>query len=168
MSGRYTHFGQLKGTIGKGKVKGVMIKGDPIFSLTANNHGLMVRFSNRDSTDNFHEGLKKHLSWSDSTGQWVHVKIVTTFGESMVVGESDSGNGSDSDRKQGLPEDVLHVRTGNPRHASKQARTYQVDHPRIPKTRHFLKRVSAAWVHSSPALPSRRPISSSQRQMFSS
>ena len=83
-------MGQLKGTIGKGKVKGVMIKGDPIFSLTANNHGLMVRFSNRDSTENFHEGLKKHLSWTDSTGQWVHVKIVTTFGESMVVGESDS------------------------------------------------------------------------------
>ena len=116
-------MGQLKGTIGKGKVKGVMIKGDPIFSLTANNHGLMVRFSNRDSTENFHEGLKKHLSWTDSTGQWVHVKIVTTFGESMVVGESGSGNGSDSDRKQGLPEDVVHVRTGNPRHASKQART---------------------------------------------
>lgn len=62
-----------------------MIKGDPIYSLTANNHGIMVRFSNRDSTDNFHEGLSKHLSWSDSTGQWVHVKIQTTFGKSMVV-----------------------------------------------------------------------------------
>lgn len=78
-------MGQLKGTIGKGKVKGVMIKGDPIFSLTANNHGIMVRFSNRDTTENFHEGLEKHLSWSDSTGQWVHVKIQTTFGKSMVV-----------------------------------------------------------------------------------
>eukprot|EP00752_Nemacystus_decipiens_P001582 g1543.t1 len=82
---RYTHFGQLKGTIGKGKVKGVMIKGDPIFSLTANTDGLMVRFSNRGSTSNFHEGLEKHLKWADTTGLWVHVKIVTTFGESMEV-----------------------------------------------------------------------------------
>ena len=82
---RYTHFGQLKGTIGKGKVKGVMIKGDPIFSLTANTDGLMVRFSNRGSTKNFHEGLEKHLDWADTTGLWVHVKIVTTFGESMEV-----------------------------------------------------------------------------------
>lgn len=84
-AGRYTHFGQLKGTIGKGKVKGVMIKGDPIFSLTANTDGLMVRFSNRHSTDNFHEGLEKHLKWADTTGLWVHVKIVTTFGKSMEV-----------------------------------------------------------------------------------
>lgn len=82
---RYTHLGQLKGTIGKGKVKGTMIKLDPIYSLTANSDGLMVRFSNRGSTSNFHEGLDKHLNWKDSTGQWVHVKIVTTFGESMEV-----------------------------------------------------------------------------------
>ncbi|CAM9650390.1 unnamed protein product [Ectocarpus fasciculatus] len=85
VSSKYTHLGQLKGTIGKGKVKGTMIKLDPIFCLTANKDGLMVRFSNREMPDNFHEGLSKHLNWKDSTGQWVHVKIVTTFGESMVV-----------------------------------------------------------------------------------
>lgn len=62
-----------------------MVKGDPIYSLTANNDGLMVRFSNLESIEDYHEGLEKHLDWGDATGQWVHVKIVTTFGESMEV-----------------------------------------------------------------------------------
>lgn len=66
-----------------------MIKNDPIYSLTANKDGLMVRFSNLESIEDYHEGLEKHLDWSDSTGQWVHVKIVTTFGESMEVTSGD-------------------------------------------------------------------------------
>ena len=39
VSNRFTHLGQLKGSKG-----GYMIKGDPIYSLTANDDGLMVRF----------------------------------------------------------------------------------------------------------------------------
>jgi len=80
---RFTHLGQLKGSVGMGG--GKMVKGDPIYSLTANKDGLMVRFSNLESIEDFHEGLEKHLDWGDATGQWVHVKIVTTFGESMEV-----------------------------------------------------------------------------------
>lgn len=75
---QYTHFGQLKGSRNKN-----MMKGPPIFSLTANTDGLMVRFSNLESIENFHSGFEKHLSWDDAQGQWVHVKIVTVFGESM-------------------------------------------------------------------------------------
>lgn len=37
VTSRFTHLGQLKGSVG-----GYMIKGDPIYSLTANNKGLMV------------------------------------------------------------------------------------------------------------------------------
>lgn len=43
---KFTHIGQLKGSKG-----GKMIKGDPIYSLTANNNGLMVRFSNLESIE---------------------------------------------------------------------------------------------------------------------
>lgn len=86
IASRFTHLGQLKGSVGKGG--GKMIKGVPIYSLTANKDGLMVRFSNLDSIDDYHEGLEKHLDWKESTGLWVHVKIVTTFGESMEVTES--------------------------------------------------------------------------------
>lgn len=39
VSKRFTFLGQLKGS-----KDGYMIKGDPIYSLTANNHGLNVRF----------------------------------------------------------------------------------------------------------------------------
>ena len=77
---RFTHLGQLKGS-----KDGRMIKGDPIYSLTANNHGLNVRFSNLESIDDFHEGMEKHLDWNTATGEWVHVKITTVFGESMEV-----------------------------------------------------------------------------------
>ena len=77
---KYTHLGQLKGS-----KNGNFVKLDPIYSLTANNDGLMVRFSNRDSTENFHPGLEKHLDWDKATGKWVHVKITTVFGESMEV-----------------------------------------------------------------------------------
>ena len=77
---KFTHLGQLKGS-----KNGNMVKLDPIYSLTANKDGLMVRFSNRDSTDNFHPGLEKHLDWDKATGEWVHVDITTVFGESMEV-----------------------------------------------------------------------------------
>lgn len=76
----FTHLGQLKGSKG-----GYFIFGVPIYSLTANNDGLMVRFSNLESIKNFIPGMQKHLSWEDATGQWVHVEIDTVFGESMEV-----------------------------------------------------------------------------------
>lgn len=77
---RFTHLGQLKGSAG-----GYMIKGDPIYSLTANKYGLMVRFSNLESIEDFHPGFDEHLDWDDASGEWVHVEIITTFGQSMVV-----------------------------------------------------------------------------------
>lgn len=77
---RFTHLGQLKGS-----VDGYMIKGDPIYSLTANKYGLMVRFSNLESIEDFHPGMEEHLDWDDATGDWVHVEIITTFGQSMEV-----------------------------------------------------------------------------------
>lgn len=77
---RFTHLGQLKGSAG-----GYMISGDPIYSLTANKHGLMVRFSNLESIEDFYAGFDDHLDWDDATGEWVHVEIITTFGESMEV-----------------------------------------------------------------------------------
>lgn len=80
VSNRFTHLGQLKGSAG-----GYMISGDPIYSLTANNNGLNVRFSNKESIDDFYEGMEKHLDWDDATGEWLHVEIDTTFGESMKV-----------------------------------------------------------------------------------
>ena len=75
---RFTHLGQLKGSKG-----GYMVKGDPIYSLTANKHGLNVRFSNLESIEDYHDGFEKHLDWEKATGKWVHVKITTVFGESM-------------------------------------------------------------------------------------
>lgn len=77
---RFTHLGQLKGSKG-----GYMIKGDPIYSLTANNSGLMVRFSNLESIEDFHPGMEKHMDWDKATGNWVHVTITTVFGQSMEV-----------------------------------------------------------------------------------
>lgn len=77
---RFTHLGQLKGS-----KNGYMVKGDPIYSLTANNDGLMVRFSNKESIEDFHPGMEKHLKWEDATGEWVHVEIITVFGKSMEV-----------------------------------------------------------------------------------
>ena len=77
---RFTHLGQLKGSKG-----GYMIKGDPIYSLTANRHGLNVRFSNLESIEDYHDGFEKHLDWEKAAGEWVHVKITTVFGESMEV-----------------------------------------------------------------------------------
>ena len=77
---RFTHLGQLKGSKDRR-----MIKGDPIYSLTANNEGLNVRFSNRESIEDYHDGMEKHLDWDKAAGEWVHVKITTVFGESMEV-----------------------------------------------------------------------------------
>lgn len=80
VANRFTHLGQLKGSKG-----GYMISGDPIYSLTANDDGLMVRFSNLESIEDFHPGFEEHLDWTGSTGQWISVKITTVFGESMEV-----------------------------------------------------------------------------------
>lgn len=62
-----------------------MVSGVPIYSLTANTDGLMVRFSNLDTMENFHSGFEELLSWEDCTDEWVNVEIITTFGESMEV-----------------------------------------------------------------------------------
>lgn len=62
-----------------------MVKGDPIYSLTANHHGLMVRFSNKDSIEDYIDGMEEALDWEEATGEWVHVKITTVFGKSMEV-----------------------------------------------------------------------------------
>lgn len=77
---RFTHFGQLKGS-----KNGYMVSGDPIYSLTANHHGLMVRFSNKESIKDYADGMSTALDWEDATGKWVHVKITTVFGKSMEV-----------------------------------------------------------------------------------
>lgn len=77
---RFTHLGQIKGS-----KEGYMIKGDPIYSLTANKYGLMVRFSNLESIEDFHPGMDEYLSWEDATGEWVHVEITTVFGKFMEV-----------------------------------------------------------------------------------
>lgn len=62
-----------------------MVKGDPIYSLTANHRGLQVRFSNKDSIEDYVDGFSKGLDWENATGKWVHVKITTVFGKSMEV-----------------------------------------------------------------------------------
>lgn len=77
---RFTHLGQLKGSAG-----GYMVQGDPIYSLTANDDGLQVRFSNKESIEDFYPGLSEPLDWDLATGEWVHVKVTTTFGMSMEV-----------------------------------------------------------------------------------
>ncbi|CAB1114978.1 unnamed protein product [Ectocarpus sp. CCAP 1310/34] len=86
---RFTHLGQLKGSAG-----GYMIKGDPIYSLTANKHGLHVRFSNLESIEDYHDGLDMPLDWDAATGEWVHVEIITTFGQSMEVNISGAVSGT--------------------------------------------------------------------------
>lgn len=83
VSKRFTHLGQLKGSKG-----GYMVEGDPIYSLTANNDGIMVRFSNKESIEDYEEGMETFLDWEDATGEWVHVEIITVFGVSMEVRRS--------------------------------------------------------------------------------
>lgn len=78
VSGSSTRLGQMKGVS-----RGFQLKGNPLFSVTANNKGLNVRFNNEDY-DNV-EGMDEYLSWEDSTGEWVNVEIKTTFGKSMEV-----------------------------------------------------------------------------------
>ncbi|CBN74037.1 conserved unknown protein [Ectocarpus siliculosus] len=70
-----------------------MVKGDPIYSLTANKHGLHVRFSNLESIEDYHDGLDMPLDWDAATGEWVHVEIITTFGQSMEVNISGAVSG---------------------------------------------------------------------------
>lgn len=41
--------------------------------------------SNLETIPNFHRGLETFLPWSNTLGQWVHVKIVTVLGVSMRV-----------------------------------------------------------------------------------
>lgn len=78
VSGSSTRLGQMKGVD-----NGFQLKGNPLFSLTANNNGINVRFNNEES-DNV-EGMDEYLSWEDSVGEWVNVEIKTTFGKSMEV-----------------------------------------------------------------------------------
>lgn len=67
----------------KGVSRGFQLLGSPLFSLTANNNGINVRFNNKESDKV--EGMDEYLSWEDSVGEWVHVEIKTTFGKSMEV-----------------------------------------------------------------------------------
>lgn len=76
-----TRFGQIKGIY-----NGFQLKGNPMYSLTANNDGINVRFSN--DPDKTVEGMDSFLSWEDATGDWVDVEIVVTFGRSMEVSYS--------------------------------------------------------------------------------
>ncbi len=78
VSGSSTRLGQIKGVS-----RGFQLKGNPLFSITANNNGINVRFNNED--DDKVEGMDEYLSWEDSTGEWVHVEIKTTLGKSMEV-----------------------------------------------------------------------------------
>ncbi|CBN74038.1 conserved unknown protein [Ectocarpus siliculosus] len=78
VSGSSTRIGQMKGVSG-----GFQLKGNPLFSVTANNNGINVRFNNEESDKV--EGMDDTLSWEDATGEWVHVEIRTTFGKSMEV-----------------------------------------------------------------------------------
>lgn len=75
---RFTHLGQIKGS-----KDCYMIKGDPLYSLTANKYGLMVRFSNLESIEDFHPGMDDYLKEEDAVGEWADVKITTVFGRSM-------------------------------------------------------------------------------------
>lgn len=78
VSGSSTRFGQMKGVS-----DGFQLLGNPLYSVTANNNGLNVRFNNEDS-DRV-DGMDEFLSWEDAVGEWVHVQIKTTFGKSMEV-----------------------------------------------------------------------------------
>lgn len=78
VSGSSTRFGQMKGVS-----DGFQLLGNPLYSVTANNNGINVRFNNEDS-DRV-EGMDEFLSWEDAAGEWVHVQITTTFGKSMDV-----------------------------------------------------------------------------------
>lgn len=79
---KFTILGQLKGAPDSKS----MIKGVPIYSIVANNNGVMVRFSNLDDTiPNFHPGMDDFLDWDDALGKWVHVEVHTVLGKSMEV-----------------------------------------------------------------------------------
>lgn len=78
VSGSSTRFGQLKGVNG-----GKQVPGTPLLAVTATNDGLDVRFSNDGAA--YIKGIKEPMSWEDATGEWVHVEIKTTFGQSMEV-----------------------------------------------------------------------------------
>lgn len=78
VSGSSTRFGQMKGVS-----DGFQLLGNPLFSVTANNNGINVRFNNQESDKV--DGMDEFLSWEDATGEWIHVQITTTFGKSMEV-----------------------------------------------------------------------------------
>ncbi|CAM9203087.1 unnamed protein product [Ectocarpus sp. 8 AP-2014] len=78
VSGSSSRLGQMKGVSG-----GFQLLGNPLFSVTANNDGINVRFNNDES--DIVEGMDEFLSWEDATGEWVNVEIQTTFGKSMEV-----------------------------------------------------------------------------------
>lgn len=59
--------------------------GDPIVSISANDKGLHVRFSNKDSIEDYYTDDDWYVDWDDATGEWVDVTISTVFGRSMEV-----------------------------------------------------------------------------------
>ncbi|CAM9093516.1 unnamed protein product [Pylaiella littoralis] len=86
VSGSSTRFGQMKGVS-----DGFQLLGNPLFSVTANNNGINVRFNNQESDKV--DGMDEFLSWEDATGEWIHVQITTTFGKSMEVSFSGAVSG---------------------------------------------------------------------------
>lgn len=78
VSGSSVRLGQMKAF-----ANGYQMGGDPLFSITANNDGVNVRFANLE--EDLVEGMGEFLIWEGATGEWVHVGINTTFGISMEV-----------------------------------------------------------------------------------
>ncbi|CAM9214400.1 unnamed protein product [Choristocarpus tenellus] len=86
---RFTHIGQVKPAIGKS-----MVNGDALMSITANDKGVNVRFSNQGGSIEDYLVVGDYLSWEDCLGSWTHVKITSTFGSSMEVKLSGAISGS--------------------------------------------------------------------------
>lgn len=78
---RFTHIGQIKGAY-HGKQT---VDGDPIVSISANDKGLHVRFSNKASIEDYYTEEDWYVDWNEATGEWVDVTISTVFGQSMEV-----------------------------------------------------------------------------------
>ncbi|CAM9532920.1 unnamed protein product [Discosporangium mesarthrocarpum] len=81
VSKRFTHLGQIKPSL-----KDSMVGGDGLATITANNKGLHVRFSNQGgSIEDYLNVNERYIDWDYVTGKWVHVDIKVKFKNSMKV-----------------------------------------------------------------------------------
>ncbi|CAM9979298.1 unnamed protein product [Discosporangium mesarthrocarpum] len=88
VSDRFTHMGQIKPSKGK-----KMVGGDAICSISANNKGLHVRFSNQGGSINDYLNVgDQYIDWGKVAGNWVDVVIEMTLKESMKVTLSVGGD----------------------------------------------------------------------------